>query len=301
MKNKDLWIAFLIAIVTFIPYSVWYIHTYNKIPILGAAEFYNAINYFKIYVFNVIPMVLQSPFPGLIELFPNIGNYLTIFFIIGILIILFNLVAGFNLITKNEQLKKYLFIFLWMIIPFLYFAFIAGQVPEDRYLLYIYPAIFYSIALAIFYLYDKVKKFHKYANILAIIILSLIIFSSISHQLRIADNLIKTKSTSYIQFKQAGIWMEKNSDKDAKIIAAGVPQLSYYTNREVIYWPSDKEEFNHLIKQEKVKYLILSRLEGTPDWSYSWPEENKDKVIPVQAYLIQNNQPILVIYQILNK
>ena len=243
-------------------------------------------------------MVFQSPFPGISGLFPKF-SFLVVLFILGFIIVLFNVLIGYNLTAKNEQLKKYLFILLWILIPFLYFAFIAGQVPEDRYLFYIYPAMFYLISLAAIYLYEKIRKIHKYAGVIAVIILGLVFFSILSTQLQVADNLIKVKSTSYIQFKEAGSWIKENSDANDKLVAAGVPQLSYYSERKVIYWPSKKEDFEELIKNKDVKYIVLSILEGSPEWSYGWPEENKGKVVPVQAYFVdkEKTRPILVVYK----
>ena len=298
LKDKDLWIASFISIISMVPYSIWYIKVYNKVPILGAAEFYESVNYFKVYISNIIPMVFQSPFPGISGLFPKF-SFLVVLFILGFIIVLFNVLIGYNLTAKNEQLKKYLFILLWILIPFLYFAFIAGQVPEDRYLFYIYPAMFYLISLAAIYLYEKIRKIHKYAGVIAVIILGLVFFSILSTQLQVADNLIKVKSTSYIQFKEAGSWIKENSDANDKLVAAGVPQLSYYSERKVIYWPSKKEDFEELIKNKDVKYIVLSILEGSPEWSYGWPEENKGKVVPVQAYFVdkEKTRPILVVYK----
>lgn len=302
LKEKDLWFASIISMVSMVPYSIWYIKVYNKIPILGAAEFYESVNYLKIYISDIIPMVLQSPFPGISGLFPKF-SLLVALFILGFIIVSSNVLIGYNLTAKNEQLRKYLFILLWILIPFLYFAFIAGQVPEDRYLFYIYPAMFYLISLAAIYLYEKIRKTHKYAGVIAVIVLGSVFFSIISTQLQVADNLIKVKSTSYIQFKEAGNWIKENSDINHKVIAAGVPQLSYYSERKIIYWPSKKEDFEELIKNKDIQYILLSVLEGSPEWSYSWPEENKDKVIPAQAYFAdkEKTRPILVIYKFLDR
>ncbi|MBI2507703.1 glycosyltransferase family 39 protein [Candidatus Woesearchaeota archaeon] len=302
LKDKDLWIAAFIGIISMIPYSIWYIKVYNKIPILGAAEFYESVSYFKVYIFDIIPMVLQSPFPGVTELFPKF-SFLVILFILGFILVLLDVLIGYNLAAKNEQIRKYLFILLWILVPFSYFAFIAGQVPEDRYLFYIYPAMFYLISLAAVYLYEKIRRIHKYAGVIAIMVLCLVFFSIFSTQLQVADNLIKVKSSSYIQFKNAGNWINENSDADDQVVAAGVPQLSYYSERKIIYWPSKKEEFEELIGNKNIKYIVLSVLEGSPEWSYDWPEENKNRVTLVQAHFAdkEKTRPILVVYKFLDR
>lgn len=296
LKDKNLWISSLIAIITIIPYSLWYYLTYNKFPIIGAAGFYQSVNYFSTYL-QLIPKVIFGTTPELLT-FPILENFLIILFLIGFGIIIFNLALGFDIITKDEKLKKFVFAVVWLLIPFIYFAFFAGQVPEDRYLIYIYPIIFYFIGFTLITIYNFLKKHYKYGSFIGIIIILFILISTSITQAQYANRLIKIKSSSYIQFRQAGDWIKENSNQEDRIIAAGVPQLSYYSERKIIYWP-DREEFEKILHEDKnVKYIILSRLEGTPEWSYLWPEENKDKVVPIQAYLDQQQRPILVIYEV---
>tara|TARA_Y100000034_G_scaffold72568_1_gene87465 strand:- start:2288 stop:3790 length:1503 start_codon:yes stop_codon:yes gene_type:complete len=294
LNSKQLWTGVAIAIVSFIPYTLWYIKTYSKVPILGAASFYQSANHFNTYL-DLIPRVLQSPIPGLTPLFPTAGQFLVLLFLIGIVFIIFNLIVGYNLLTKTEKLKKYLLTFLWIAIPFFYFAFLAGQVPEDRYLFYIYPAIFYLVGFVLILIYNKTKRYNA---IISSIIILLILLSVSFTQVKYADNLIESKSLSYVQFNQAGNWIKENSAPNEKIIASGIPQLSYYAEREILSWPLE-EEFNELIQEEDVKFMVLSVLEGSPQWSYGWPEVNKDKVIPIQVYPDAQNRPIVVIYEII--
>lgn len=300
LRNKDLWTSFLIAVITLFPYSLWYYLTYNKIPIIGAAEFYQSVNYLTTYL-QLLPNVIFSPIPGISNLSQVLGNYLVLLFIVGLGTIIFNLIIGYDMIIKDKKLNNFFFIILWLVIPFIYFAFFAGQVPEDRYLIYIYPVIFYFVGFTLITLSNFLKRQYKYGSFIGIIIIIFVIISTSITQAQYADKLIKIKSSSYIEFRQAGNWIKENSNKEDRVIAAGVPQLSYYSEREIIYWP-DLEEFEKLLQEDKsIKYIILSRLEGSPEWSYRWPEENKGKVVPVQAYLDKNQQPILVIYQLIDK
>ena len=209
------------------------------------------------------------------------------------------------MISKKSYLKNYLYTLLWILIPFGYFAFYAGQAPEDRYLFYIYPAIFYLIGMVFLFIYQFFKKAmshfgrktSQYNSILSILLIFVILITVSIHQIQYADKLIKLKSNSYIQFRQAGNWIKENSDKGDKIIAAGQPQLNYYSERDIIYWP-EEDGINELIENKDIKYIILSILEQTPPWTYQWPEKNQDKVIPVQAYTDSQQRPVLVIYEV---
>jgi len=299
IKNRNLWIAGLIMVIIFIPYGFWYYFTYNKIPIIGVAGFYHSVNYLNVYLTQTIPMILISPIPVLSGIFPSFGNFLIIFLIVGSILLLFNLLLGYNLVRKNEELKRHLFILFWLFIPIIYFSFLAGQVPEDRYLFYSYPATFYLIGFVFVKIYKRFKKINTLSGVISAIILFVIITSIAIQNLQTADNLIKLKSNSYIQFRQSGTWIKENSFPEQKVIATGVPQLSYYSERKIIYWP-EKKEFERLLKEDKdVRYLVLSVLEGSPQWTYVWPQENQDKVVPVQAYLDQQQRPILIVYEVI--
>jgi len=299
MKNKNLWIAVFIGILIFIPYGLWYYNSYNKLPLIGAAEFYSSVNYFKVYLLQIIPLVLQSPIPFIHDLFPKFGNFLIIFSIVGIIGSLFNLIVGHDLVKKDNRLKSYLFTLLWFIIPFIYFSYFAGQAPEDRYLFYSYPALFYLIGVVIVWIYNRMKMTNFWSGIITLIIVLLILISASVQNLKTADNIINAKASSYIQFRQSGEWIKENTGLSEKILAAGGPQLSYYSEREIVYWPSKKEDFERLLHEDKsIKYIILSRLEGSPEWSYTWPQENPDKIVPVQAYIDSEQRPMLIIYEV---
>lgn len=290
LRNKKFWITSLIALITIIPYSIWYYSTYNKIPLFGSAGFYSSVNYLSTYL-KILPTVFQSSLVG-------IQNIFLIFLIIGLVIIIFNIIIGYGFIRKNEVLKKQLFILLWTLFPFIYFAFFAGQLPEDRYLIYLYSAAFYIIGFALFSLYLKFKKINIKLGIVGIIlILFILIFSSIK-QIESAEMIIKLKSTSYVQFKQSGEWIKENSNPVDKVIAAGQPQLNYYAERDIIYWPEEDEIDEFIETHKDIKYIVLSLLEQTSQWTYIWPEKNTDKVFPVKVYMDSQQRPILIIYEI---
>lgn len=294
LKDKDLWIGAGLGIISIVPYTIWYYITYSKIILLGPAGFYGHFSQLKEYV-QMFPIIFQSPIPGIITLSPYFGNFFILLLFIGIGVILFNLITGYDMIKRNESLKNYLFILFWLIAPFIFFAFFAGQIAEDRYLFYLYPAAFFLIGIVLIKIYEFIKKTNR---VLALSVILLILISASVTQISYADRIIKIKSTSYIQFREAGNWIKENSSPGDKIIAAGEPQLNYYSERDVIYWPEDYEINEFIEKNKEVKYIILSVLEQSSQWTYTWPQENQDKVIPVKAYSDSQQRPILVIYEV---
>src|SRR3989344_1920828 len=185
--------------------------------------------------------------------------------------------------------------YLYTYISFFYFAFLAGQFPEDRYLFFSYPAAFYLVGFGFMFIYDKFKKYSKFLMIILIIL----VLSFVSYgQINYADSIIKIKSSSYIQFKHAGEFIKENSNPYNKIISTGAPQLTYYSERKVIYWPEEEDLKKFIEENKDVRFIVLSLLEQSPPWTYTWPEKNSDKVVPIQAYIDQEERPILIIYEI---
>ena len=240
---------------------------------------------------------MQSPIPGLANIFPSLGHFFVLLLIIGLAIIIFNLILGYDRLNKNTDLKKYLLIFLTIALPFFYFAFFAGQVPEDRYLFYVYPSIFYVIGFALISIYTLIRKYSPVLGIAVVVII--LAFTSFS-QLDYADNLIKLRSNSYVQFKETGEFIKQNSNPNEKVISTGEPQLTYYSERDIIYWPEEEDLDQFIEDNPDVKFIVLSLLERSPAWTYDWPDKNQDKVVPAYASFVdpEQTQPVVVVYEL---
>jgi len=261
LKNKNLWIGSIIALLLMIPYGVWYYFTYNLIPIIAAAGFYPPA------------VMLQNYTLFFLLLVQNHFSLSLLVFVIGLGVILFRTLIGYDYIRKDLQIKKNFFTLLWLTITLIYFVFLSG-IAEERYLLFTAPVVFYIIGFGLMKLYSSIKK---YNIIFAMILVILILLSHSFVQIQRADGLVQLKHRGNFGLHGAGTFIKQNSNPGDKIVASGVPILTYYSDREVIYWTSE-EEFEELIKSEDVRYMILGSKEDSPDWSYSWPDRNKDKV-----------------------
>jgi len=284
LKNKKLWLSVGIFFVVLAPYAIWYYKNYEKIAILGAGAYYGGQIVFR-KALSFIPTILNPAYLFITAL------------LIGLGIILFNLVVGYDLIRKDEKLKKQLFIFLWILLTFSYFAFYAGII-EDRYFFYLFPAFFIIIGWVMVKINNILKKYYKFLGIIVIILL--ISFSGYK-QLSHADQLIKVKSNSYIQFRQAGEWIKTNSDKDDSLVASGEPFFVYYAERKSYWYPSTEKEFLDFLQEKKPKFMILTATESSPEYTYSWPQNNPNKATPIQGYFFdtEKTQPAVVIYKLI--
>ncbi len=193
-------------------------------------------------------------------------NIYFIFFLLGLLLF-YKLIIGFDLLIKKqeENLLSDFFIILMIILPLIYFIFIQRRtVIEPRWAIIMAPAVFFITAKGFILIYDLIKKYNKIFPIALIIILLIIGASS---QYKQTSDLINAKKDSYVQFKEAGLWIKENSDKDDVIFNAGTPQSTYYSERKTFSLAlSNQSQFEGIIKQYKPKYMVISLLEGESEW-----------------------------------
>ena len=287
--NKSLWIAAIISVIVILPYLIW-----NQI------NFENSLAFWEGYLGRgEISSNASIPIPW------NIFNIFKIFsepalfivFLIGLVTFL-SLLISLDILLKNNKeakLKSDLFLIILVLVTMPYFMFIVKRY-ETRWLFIILSITFFIIARGFNLIYFQLKKYNKIIAFLVICIL--LIFGTFQH-LNHANSIINIKKDTYIQLKLAGLWMKENSNENDIILNNGVPQNYFYSERVTLGYPGKEEEFPGFIKEKRPKYMVLSKLELSPDWAYSWPEKNQDKVKPVQVYFADQEQkiPILIVYQ----
>lgn len=287
LKKKEYYIAALIFILILTPYIIW--------------------GYLQFHGFVITQAGAWAPPEGskIIAGFTNAKGYLSLFpiylswhvlilFILGILYLLFNLILGFDMLwkTANSKLRKNLFLVLLFIFPIITPS-VSLEHIEDRYIILAFPAIFLISAYFIMKIYNFIKAKNKSAGIIFLIILFVL---ASSFQLKSADSMIKGKLASYKEVMDAGLWLKQNSLSNEIIMTASPYQTQYYSGRKVLSFPSTKEEFEKLISEnQNIKYYEISAYEKSPDWTYSYPQENNLTIAKVYS---NNNQPILIIYKI---
>ena len=139
----------------------------------------------------------------------------------------------------------------------------------------------------------KKYKLKEFTIILIIlIILSLLLIPNI----KFGNSLIEVKKTSYLEVKQAGVWLKENSNPEDIIMSDSQPQVQYYSERDTYTFSRNLSDFEQQIQELNPRFLMISIFEPYPQWTYNYPQENADKWIPAKVYE-KDNQPVLIIYE----
>jgi len=148
-------------------------------------------------------------------------------------------------------------------------------------------------------IYNFINKKYPNHKIFAILLILLFLGYVGYVQIVSADNLTKSRVASYAEIKQAGLWLKQNTLPSEIIATQSIHHIVYYADREIQLFPETAEEFDELLKKnQEINYFMVSIVQNSPPWTYTYPQENN--FTPVEAYFadIQQTQPLLVIYRI---
>jgi len=172
----------------------------------------------------------------------------------------------------------------------------GGAYFEPRYVIPFYFGCFVFAGIGINFIAQKIKKYSKFLSI--IFIFAILVFVSHS-QLNRASDLIEIKSQSYQGIKQAGEWLNINSNQEDKIISFETPQIIYYSGRQGFGIPRSNEDVKQMILDKKAKYLVV--------WAGLGQEritqllnfiENEENIIPKGFFPTNSQQPTTGVYEI---
>ncbi len=288
--KKEIWIALLIFFLVLSPYIIWGFFQFNKF-VITAAGAYNAPQ---------PGMFFSTGFANLIGYFSLFQEYLSwlilITFILGLLS-LYKLIIGFDVLLKNQNqpLNTDWFLFLILLIPIIVVSFSVGHV-ENRYIINAFPAVFILSSVFLFKITDTLKKKYK---ILSVIIILLFILCTGYIQIQKTSSLIDSKKTSYLEVKEAGIWLKTYANQTDIVVAQSIPQIVYYSEKQAIGLPNTAEEMDELIKSNKnAKFLVVSIFENHPEWAYTYGQDNNLTIANIYFSDKARTQPALIIYNL---
>lgn len=250
LKNKNLWISLFAGIITIVPF---FLYEWKKFGYPLA---------FYISAIGGRPESPRSAWQNLMDFitqtFSLLHEAFLILFIIGFVIVLFELVIGFDLLFKqqNKKLKSHLLMVLSFIVPFLYLVSLGyGAYIEERYFFLMYPLVFIIGAHGAATAMGFIKKYNKTIAVSLVIIALTIGFYQ---NMITANNTIKGKAVSFIQVKEAGEWIQQRAEQDALVYSFHTQaELQYHANRRVKGIPgSTPEELIEIIRKEKPKYIV---------------------------------------------
>jgi len=244
-----------------------------------------------------------------------IPGLLFYFFLFGIILSLFYfwiklpLIKNFSRNKDNLDFKSDIFNALLIISVLGSFIFLLRTPSfEFRWFFAFLPGMFAFTGIGLTKISDYFSKVTKSKGIVGFIFIVLFVVC-LYGQFTFSKSIIENKKESYLEVKEAGLWLKENSNNDDVVITSSVPQISYYSERKVYDFTfnsliSNFQEnvtaFNQEILKSKPRYLILSAFEPvfTPKWAYSWPNETNSVIS--KAYFQNNNQkqPILIIYEL---
>ncbi len=282
--NKNNWIMLGTALIPLIPYFIWsYLKFGNPLYQImfgaGAAGQVLGLPGFIPYI-KLFPLYLQWP--------------ILILFIVG-LVTFVNMFIGADMLIgdKEPKLKADLLMFLWIIIPLLYFS--AQLRQEERYIIFIFPAIFCVASRGLLLIKDFVAKKNK---VIAWIILIIFVIAGMFTQMSHAQDTIQSRIDSYAPVKDAAIWMKEHSNPDETIITSSTVVTEYYAERKISNFPGTSEGFLDYTEEVNAKYAVVSVFDKSPDWTYTYNFEAKG-VKMARAYYLdpQQTQIALVIYE----
>ena len=281
IKNRNLWIMLILILLILTPFFIKFFSYKGEGS--GVSGFFKHYFYERdTLIFNYV-LDISYILKGLFIFLLVIGlSYFASLFIAP------------ELVFKDEEIRKKLFILVWVLLPVIIFGLITSAV-EERYLMLTLPFLAFLISHGAISItrYLKLKT-----TMAAMIIIALMVIGAYS-QLTFADSLINSKKDSFIQLRYAGEWLKQNTKETDYIIAAGQPQFMYYSERNVEPFTSNEDEFQAKIDRLKPKYMVLTSLEQSPEWTYSYPQRNQNKVRPVNGYFFdqEQKQPAVIIYE----
>ena len=256
IKDKRTYLLGITSLLLIIPYLIW-----NQI------KFGNALAFWKLY-FGATKATakLTSPIAWNVLSFPQLylGKILFAIFLLGLIIILVKVILGFDLVLKNRKEPKVEFLLiLTIIVPLIFFTFVERN-AEPRWPIIMSVAIFIIVARGLIYLHKKLSSYIP--NYVSILIIVAILLTGSAYNLQTSQASLETRKDSYSQFKEAGLWLKENTPPDTNVYCNGVPQLSYYSERKIYPMGGKQEEFEEVMKERNIKYIVISLLEIEPQW-----------------------------------
>ena len=108
--------------------------------------------------------------------------------------------------------------------------------------------------------------------------------------------MITSKSLSFIEVKQAGVFLEKNLDIDEYFISpATSAEIQYHSNRRNI-----PVSINNSLSNESIKYAVFSIYNPLPDGYVDFinSHQNDFKPVAVFPFTANSQQPAVIIFEI---
>jgi len=224
-----------------------------------------------------------------------------ILFGIGALIIIGELILGYDSILKIKKLRSHVFVVLVLLVSLFFFVFVI-KAAEDRYLLMIFPSLFILSSVGLLFIYGFIRKYSKVAAI--VVLVGILLFGAYS-QISFGNLIIEDKKTSFLPMKEAFVWIDENTPKDAVILGDWAdPYAIHYAGRELGTWPRNVADPKNLenFTLEGIDYLTITYVHQPTESviNYAISQARKGVVEPVKVFFFDEaeTQPAVVIFKV---
>ena len=279
-RKKSFWLGGLIGLIPLFAFFIYNtIKTGFFFPALRDVSSTSTATQFAFYTIGFIPHILQ--------------NLFLVFFIAGLILCLVELSLGFGTIRKNKKLGNHLFMLFILAITLAFFIFII-KAAEDRYLFVGMISLVYFISFSLDYIYGWIKKYNKAIAIIAVVLI--LAFGSYQ-QFKYGDAMIKDKSQSYAQMKEAFLWIKENSSPSDIAMSYGELYSIYYAERNVYSIPANETEIESQLSKVKPTFFVLSAYFPHQDYVNTYIQAHSNIFKPEKVVYV-NEKPTVVVYRI---
>jgi len=299
-KNKKIILMYLTSLVVVIPYFLWQWIFFGS-PIAFLIRVGATSPHFRSYWASLFNQIIFS--------FQVMNIAVIVLSVLGILLSLFYVyisIKKFN--QKNTVQNSYLFLYLWLIFSYLFFAYVGyGTYMEERYYFAFYPAIFLFAATGLMFIYDILKKHYKMMGI--VLILAIIAYAGYIDIVH-TNSIINAKIDSFSQLREIGNYIKANTNQnDTFLIVEEQAEVSYYAQRKfILITKNSTSELLEHIKTSNPKYLVFSFFYSLDEKAnidlLNYMISNQGIFKPVKAYgpYVDQEQklPIAIVFQIDN-
>jgi len=236
--RKKYWVTLIIFTLVF---STWMIRNYLVVGYLFPLE---------LFIGRLTPGVHELDVEPIHYYLVNFMQFfqppLTLLFLVGLLIM-----------VLLRKLKKISLLLLWFVFFLALMSLQTVKVP--RYILPLLPAVVLIAAIPLDVLF-WVKELRKYAFLtIPTIIIALLLINH--HHLNMAVPTIQRMSTGFCGLKETGEFIKQTTPKTANVMAMSNTQIHWYSDRNVVTFPSTEEDFLNYLRAGNITYLEIDDIE----------------------------------------
>jgi 4-amino-4-deoxy-L-arabinose transferase-like glycosyltransferase len=269
LGRRASWASAALGLLVLLPYLVWCQLRYGS-PLAPILEREAAVSAF--YAAQ-IPERYSSGLRVYLESFPSYFDPLLM-----VLLLLGVLLVDVDWFRRREDgnSRRDLLVLCWIVLTLLGFGTLVGH-SEGRFLLPLFPAVFFVMASGMLRLHAAVARASR---VIAVALVAALLAHAGWTQLRSADALISRKANSFLIQRRIGEWLGSNSETNARVVTNGREINQYYSGRRSYWYPETLDGFRKLLARVQPAYLVVVERPGAqPDYVRPWVANRNLEVV----------------------